>query len=104
MLVIIALLGAAYYVFSEAGTISEKVMRKVIPEATKTPFNVGSVDVSILTGGASIKDLSIGNPNGYNAENAFAFDQVAVNVDLKTLMSDLVVIDQVIDLWSKNLL
>lgn len=95
-LVIIVLLGACYFVFSEAGNVTKKVMERIIPEATNTAFAVESVDISFLTGGASVKGFVIGNPSGYKSDKAFAFDQVAVDVDVRSILTDLVVVDQVL--------
>lgn len=95
-LVIIGLLGASYYVFTEAGSFTKKLMEEVIPEVTGTPFSVESVDIAFLQGGASVSGFKIGNPAGYQSEEAFAFDQVSVGVDLKSILTDLIVVDQVL--------
>jgi uncharacterized protein involved in outer membrane biogenesis len=74
------------------GQIVKKVVNTYGPQLTQTTVNVDTVTLSLLTGSASIKDLVIGNPQGYKSANAISVGKIAVGVDPTTVLANKVVV------------
>lgn len=62
------------------------------PRLTQTTVSVDSVDLSLLTGSAKVKGLSIGNPRGYKTPHSIAAGAIAVGLNPMSVFSSKVVI------------
>lgn len=65
-------------------------------EATGTKVDIQKVNISLLSGSVELSGLTVANPTGYKEANAFGFGRFYVNMKLKSLFSDKIVIDNVI--------
>jgi hypothetical protein len=95
-LVIIALV--ALYMFG-SGVINKTIKTGVEtygPQVTQTDVTLEDVNISILSGSGSLKNLNIGNPEGYKSENIFALGEIDVNVEIGSLLSDKIIIEHII--------
>jgi len=81
---------------SQSGAIIRHAVEEYGPELTGTSVVLSDVDVSILSGSASIKNLEIGNPQGYKSKNAVKVGEVAVLLDVKSLFSDKILIHKIL--------
>ena len=61
------------------GNIVKMGVNTVGPKITRTTLTVDAVNVSMLTGSATIKNLVLGNPEGFKAPNAVSVGLVAVS-------------------------
>ncbi|HEX5398068.1 MAG TPA: AsmA family protein [Verrucomicrobiae bacterium] len=99
--VVIALLVIAIVAVMAVGMFLGKIvktgMETVGPKITQTTLTVGSVDMSLLSGSASIKNLVLGNPEGYKdkSPNAITVGLAAVSVSPMSVMSDKIVVKSV---------
>ena len=59
-----------------------------------TPVEIGSFDSS-LGGSVEIKELTVGNPEGYHAEHIFKVKRVWVALDLASLVTDKIIVEEV---------
>lgn len=66
------------------------------PRVTQTPVTLAGVNLSILSGSGTLKELKVGNPKGYQSENIFALGQIDLKVDTSTVFSDKIIIDEII--------
>ena len=66
-----------------------------VPPITNTDVQVGSVSVGPLTGSASISDVQIGNPAGYNEPYSVKLGKIETSLDVESLFSDKVVIHKI---------
>ena len=64
----------------------------VAPPITQTSVTVEGVSISLLSGGAGIKGLVIGNPEGYKSASAISLGKAAVKVEPKSLLGDKVIV------------
>lgn len=78
------------------GTIIVKGVEKVGPQITQTSVALGAVDIQLIKGNARITGVVIGNPAGYKAPNAFDLKQVLVDIEPKTLLDEVIVINKVL--------
>jgi hypothetical protein len=77
------------------GKIVKAGVERVGPKITQTTLTVDAVDLSLLTGSATIKNLVVGNPSGYTAPNAISVVLTAVSVSPMTVLSDKIVIKSI---------
>ena len=77
------------------GTIVRTGVNTVGPKLTQTTLTVDGVDVSLLSGSAKVKNLVIGNPQGYIAPNAISVGLAAVSVVPMSVLSDKIVIKSI---------
>jgi hypothetical protein len=78
------------------GTIIKGTVNHVLPAVTGTPSGMGSCYLNIFTGTLNIKDFVIGNPKGYETAHAFKLGEVHVDIALTSLLSDKIVIEDII--------
>ena len=77
------------------GPIVKAGMETVGPKITQVSIRVDAVDLSLLTGSASIKGLVVGNPEGYKAPQAINVGTAAVGVNPFSILSDKIIIRSV---------
>ena len=66
------------------------------PKITGTTVKLDSVDLSPFSGQGRLKGLVVGNPPGFQAERAFKLADAKVKVDLKTALSDKLIIEEIL--------
>lgn len=81
---------------SQSGAIIRHAVEEFGPEITGTSVTLSDVNVSLLSGNASIKNLVIGNPKGFKSESAVKVGEVAVSLDVKSLFSDKISIHKIL--------
>lgn len=65
------------------------------PAALGVPVALEDVDISLVRGKASLKNLHIGNPEGYKTDGLFDLGSISVDVDNSTLLSDTIVVREI---------
>lgn len=77
------------------GPIIKLGMEQIGPKVTQVLIKVDTVDVALLTGSASIKGLTVGNPQGYTTPQAVHVGTVAVKLDLLSVTSSKILIQSI---------
>jgi uncharacterized protein involved in outer membrane biogenesis len=62
---------------------------------TQTAVQVGSVDVSLHNGTATLRDLTVANPPGFTAPYAFELGEITVHIAVGSVASDPLVIREI---------
>lgn len=62
------------------------------PRFTQTPVELGHVAISPWDGEGSLRDLVIGNPEGFEGAYAVRLPEAAIAIDVSTLLSETIVI------------
>lgn len=91
LLVVVAL---GFGLFNLDRIVEESVAR-FGPEITGTPVSLEKSSLKPWNGAGSLSGLSIGNPEQFGAENAFSLGEIAIDVDLSSLRTDVIVIDSI---------
>ena len=65
------------------------------PEITGTSIKLEGVDLSLLSGEGRLKGLVVGNPPGFQTERALKLGDARVKVDLKSVLTDKLVIEEI---------
>lgn len=92
ILLIIAIVAIYFYL----GSVVKWGVEKYVPPITGTKVTVGSVNISLLKGTFNIKNLVIGNPNGFNSEKAISVGRIYVKMDVKSLTKPTIVIPEIL--------
>ena len=88
--------GVAFYVFNSLDSIVVSMIEEHGSRATGTAVRVGSIDIQLTQGKATIHNLRVANPPGFGAEDAFTLSLVTVELDLRSLGSRLVPMTEVV--------
>jgi len=85
----------AFFLLSNLDSLVAKAIEKHGSEATQTSVRVSGVDISLRDGRGSIKGLQVASPDGFEARTAFSLDDIAVDIDIKSVRENPVVIDEI---------
>ena len=64
-------------------------------KATGVTVKLQGVDISLFSGMGQIESLFVGNPEGFKAESAFKLNEVRLALNVKSVFSDKIVIDEI---------
>lgn len=64
-------------------------------ELLQTSVEVGNVNISILDGSGVIYGFTVANPDGFSDEEAVRIDETTIKIDLSTIFSDTIVVENV---------
>ena len=92
LLVVIAVVVVA----SQAGSLIQRGVETYGPEITGTSVRLSDVDISLLSGHASINNLVVGNPKGFKSAEAFRVGEVSVKLDVRSLFSERIRIEKIL--------
>ena len=77
------------------GPIVKTGMETVGPKMTKVSIRVDAVNLSLLTGSATIQGLVVGNPEGYKTPQSISVSTAAVGVNPFSILSDKIIVRSV---------
>ncbi len=93
--VIVLAIVAAFFVLSQLDSIVANMIEKYGSEITGVKVAVSKVEISPASGEGTVRRLTMGNPPGYKSDYAFVMKQIDVKAQVRTFMSDVVVIDSI---------
>src|SRR5438445_3168127 len=96
MIVVLLIVVAVVVISSSLSSIIKSGVETVGPKITGTTMKLDGMDLSLFSGKGRLKGLVIGNPPGFQAERAFKLADAKVKVDLKTALSDKLVIEEIL--------
>jgi len=79
-----------------AGIAVKKGVETVGPDITRVETSVDEVDLSLFSGEGSVKGVKLGNPSGFKEDHAFYASNIAVSIDPFSLLSDKIVIEDIL--------
>ncbi len=86
---------AAGLVLVRLDTIVQRRLEEGGSALTGTAVRVEDVDIALAAGRATVHNLTVANPPGFTAPHALVLDGVEVQIDLRSVLSDPLVIDAV---------
>jgi len=78
------------------GTIVEKGLNNAGPRVMGVPVSVEDVGFNALSGNARIRNLTVGNPEGFKTDYAFKLRAFDLAMQVGSVLSDKVVIDKIL--------
>ena len=97
-LVVLAVLIAVVigYLLTNLNFLVKSAIEKYGSQATQTAVRVKGVRISLKDGSGSIQGLTVGNPKGFDLPHAFSLGEIGVDINLKSLTTDEIGIDEII--------
>lgn len=80
---------------SNLGPVVTKAINIYGPRLTKTEVRVSNVDISVLSGTATLSDFILGSPKGYTSPETIKVRSIYLDVDERSLFGDTLVIDRI---------
>lgn len=77
------------------GPIVTKAVNTVGPRITGTKVELASASISALTGGGTLKGLSVGNPAGWTSDKAITIGEVRASIQPASLLGSHILINEV---------
>ena len=97
LVVLIVLIGGGLYFFlSNLDEIVRTAVEKAGTRATGVSVTLGKVNIDLGGGMASLGNLNVANPSGFSSEYAFNLGDISVSLDLESLQSNPIVINEVV--------
>lgn len=90
-IVAVVIAAALFY----ATTIITTTIEKIGTEAVGAPVTLDSISLGLVSGELSIAKFSVANPKGFEAAEALSFGEIFVNVDIASLLSDKIHVEEV---------
>ena len=93
--IIVLIIVIAVFLLSNLDSLVAKAIEKNGSDVTQTSVSVSGVDISLRDGRGSIKGLQVASPDGFEARTAFSLDDIAVEINIKSVREDPVVIEEI---------
>lgn len=91
------LLGAGFLVITfTMDSIVRSNIEKIGSEMTGTRVTVDGASISLFSGEGAITGFRVGNPEGYSTEHAMIMNDFFIRLDVKSLLSDEIIIEEII--------
>jgi len=82
LLLVIVVTGVGLYVARNLDRIVKDLVQTVGTEVAGTPVTLGSVDIALREGRATLRDLAVANPPGFSRQNLFVFEEITARAAL----------------------
>ncbi len=95
IVVVVLLVVVLAVVFFSLNSIVKKGVETVGPKLTQVEVRLGAADLSPFSGSGTLTKLFVGNPTGYKTASAIEVGSVKVAVEVGSVMSDTIVVDEI---------
>jgi hypothetical protein len=97
LILIIIVAAGLFYLWQGRDRFIKTAVEDAGSRATQVSVTLNEVDTGdVLDGGVALRGLVVGNPAGFKTESAFKLGEVSVKVDPGTIMSDTIVVNEVV--------
>lgn len=93
---LVAVVAVLVVVLLRLGDIIKTAVQTVGPQFTGGAVTLADVKVSPFAGEAGLKELKVGNPEGFKTENAFELGEVKVKMDIGSVTKDTIIINEIL--------
>lgn len=97
VLILLLICGGALW-FLASGQLNDFIKAQIETQGsqiTGQQVSVKTVEMKLVEGAGVINGFSLGNPKHYKYKNAFSFDAVVLDINVKSLTEDPIVIDEI---------
>lgn len=95
ILLLAVIVGISVYLYNKMDSLVASAIEREGTRITGTKVSVGSADISLKTGKGTIRNIKVDNPEGYSDDELFTLEEVSVDIDVKSINRDPIVIDEV---------
>jgi len=96
---ILVLIAGGAFIFLSGDAINALIKTKIEQvgtDVTEQSVTVSRVDMKLLKGAGTINGLVLANPEIYSAPSAFSLNEITLDINLQSLGSDLIIIDEIV--------
>jgi uncharacterized protein involved in outer membrane biogenesis len=97
VILVVAIVGVGVYVLmSSLDSVVKAAVEQIGSEATGTQVTLDQVEISPTSGFGALRGFRMTNPKGFAEGDAFKFDEINVTLDITSVFSDPVVINEIV--------
>ena len=95
--IVVVIVGAVVgYIAMNINPIIKDSVETYGSEITKVAVKLNEVDISPWSGEGKLAGLTVGNPKGYQTDNAFSLGVVSIKLDTSSVTGDTVIIHEIV--------
>ena len=95
LIVLIAISGLLFFLKDNLDEIVREIIVTSVSDATDTKVSLAQVKLKLKEGIGVLNNYQQGNPEGFHTKYAFRFDQAELDIDVSTILDDVVIIERV---------
>jgi uncharacterized protein YxeA len=95
LIVLIAVSGLLFFLKDNLDEIVREIIVTSVSDATQTNVSLAQVKLNLKEGVGVLNNYQQGNPEGFQTKYAFRFDQAELDIDVGTILDDVVIIERV---------
>jgi uncharacterized protein involved in outer membrane biogenesis len=95
LIVLILIMAGILAISFSLDSIIKKGIETAGSAATGATVTLRDVNISLLSGKGKIRGIFVGNPQGFKTESAFKLNEVSVALDVKSVFSDRIVVNEI---------
>jgi len=95
LIVLIAISGLLFFLKDNLDEIVREIIVTSVSDATETNVSLAQVKLNLKEGVGALNNYQQGNPEGFQTKYAFRFDQAELDIDVSTILDDVVIIERV---------
>lgn len=96
VLVLAVIGGGVYYTLSSLDGLVKSAIEKYGSEMTGCRVRVGSVEILLMEGSGTIRNLRVANPSGFSDADAFELGEITLDIDVESLTKSPIVLDRIV--------
>jgi uncharacterized protein involved in outer membrane biogenesis len=94
VILVLAVAGILWFASTQLDSMVAQLIETHGSQATGTAVRVGSVSIDVTGGRGTIRGLRVANPKGYSGGDAFQLGEITLGIDLGSIKSSPIVIDE----------
>ncbi len=95
-IVVVIVVAVVGYIAMNINPIIKDSVQTYGSEITKVAVKLNEVDISPWSGEGKLAGLTVGNPKGYQTDNAFSLGVVSIKLDTSSVTGDTVIIHEIV--------
>ncbi|MEM7097438.1 MAG: hypothetical protein AAF541_04195 [Pseudomonadota bacterium] len=94
-IVVLLVVGAGAFLVLNSGDLIKTAIEDVGPDHLGADISVGEVNLSLTEGSGAVKQLQLGNPQGFSGSHAMKLNEIRVVLDPENISEQLVVLKEI---------
>lgn len=95
VLIVIVAVGV-FFLLGNLDSIVKAAVEKIGSDLTQTKVTLNDVKIEETSGKGTLRGFRVTNPEGFSDDAAFKFDEVSVTIDARSILSDPVIIKEIV--------
>jgi len=96
VVLLLSVAGGVYYLLANLDNLVKAAIETYGSQATQTAVRVDLVQIKLKEASASVRGLTVGNPSGFAAPQAFVLGEISTRIDVEKMSGELIVIDELV--------